>query len=57
LHGPLSLDLSQTNVTDGLALLAELRGLHDLDVSNGPHVTAEGVARLRKALPLCKVVR
>ena len=53
-----SLDLSQTQITDdGLVRLAELKGISYLALRGCPDVTDEGVERLRKALPGCKVYR
>ena len=50
-----SLDLSNTEITDaGLEHLQGLTGLKSLDPRNR-QVIAEGWARLRKALPNCKI--
>ena len=50
-----NLDLEETHVTD--AALVHLHGLHKMKTLKlrGTKVTAEGVERLRKALPDCKV--
>lgn len=53
-----SLELSETRVTDeGLKHLADLNELRLLFIGRSARVTAEGVARLRKALPALKVKR
>ena len=53
-----ALYLGGSHVTDaGLARVAELRGLRELNLLGCPGVTAEGAARLRKALPGCEVYR
>jgi hypothetical protein len=58
MRGLESLDLTATRVTDaGLGELAGLPGLRVPDLSGCPDVTAEGVARLREALPRCEVIR
>jgi hypothetical protein len=45
-------------VTDaGLRHLEALAGLRELDLRGCPNVTAEGVRRLREALPGCEVIR
>jgi hypothetical protein len=49
-----TLSLSGTEVTDkGLPNLATLKWLEDLHV--GPHVTEDGAARLKEALPNCRI--
>jgi hypothetical protein len=53
-----SLDLDGTAVTDdGLRLLESLSNLHGLDLRFCPNLTDEGVARLKKALPNCRILR
>jgi len=53
-----ALSLAGSHVTDaGLDRVAELRGLRELNLLGCPGVTAEGAARLRKALPGCEVYR
>jgi hypothetical protein len=48
--------LEGATVTDaGLRHLEEMQGLQDLHLLRCPNVTDEGVARLRKVLPNCKV--
>jgi hypothetical protein len=42
---------------DGLHHLESLSNLEYLDLHACPNVTADGVARLRKALPQCNIVR
>jgi hypothetical protein len=50
------LTLCGTRVTDaGLERLAALSDLEYLVISNCPNVTAEGAARLQKALPKCQI--
>jgi hypothetical protein len=52
------LPLFNTSVTDaGLRHLEGLGRLEHLDLRGCPNVTAEGVRRLREALPGCEVVR
>ena len=52
------LDLCSTGVTDeGLRHLKLLSNLEELDLRDCPDITAEGVARLKKALPNCKIIR
>jgi hypothetical protein len=58
LHGLEMLRMDATNITDvGLRRLEKLGGLTVLDLRNCPGVTAQGVARLRKALPDCRIIR
>jgi hypothetical protein len=57
LKGLHSLDLTMTKVTDaGLKELAHLKGLQELRLIF-TKVTNVGVVALRKALPLCRIVR
>jgi hypothetical protein len=50
------LDLSVTVVTDaGLEILAAQKNLKHIDLGSTPKVTAAGVAKLRKALPDCRI--
>jgi hypothetical protein len=52
------LDLSDTAITDdGLRRLEGLKELQVLRLNKCPTVTAEGVARLKKALPGCQIDR
>jgi len=51
----MQLDLKGTRATDaGLKHLAGLGKLKELDLT-GTQVTADGVGRLQKALPKCKI--
>jgi hypothetical protein len=53
-----SLSLGKTAITDaGLRHLQSLSNLQRLILTGCPNITDEGVARLQKALPMCKVVR
>jgi hypothetical protein len=50
--------LRGTDVTDdGLRRLEALHDLQFLRLENCPNITDEGVARLQKALPKCKILR
>jgi hypothetical protein len=52
------LDLNSTSVTDeGLRNLESLTNLGFLFLNDCPNITDEGVARLQKALPKCKIRR
>jgi hypothetical protein len=51
-----SLRLSGPSVTDaGLRSLERMTGLQSLTLEDCPLITAEGVARLQKALPKCEI--
>jgi hypothetical protein len=58
LRGVSWLNLGGTQITDkGLHHLESMSNLPRLFLYNCPKVTAEGVARLQKALPNCKIYR
>ena len=53
-----TLYLCSESITDvGLRHLEGMRGLTRLELNKCPHVTDEGIARLKKALPKCKIYR
>ena len=55
MHGITTLSLWGTAVTDGgLEFLAELTTLEQLEISSD-QTTADGIAKLQKALPNCKI--
>ncbi len=58
LHWLERLSINATTVTDaGIRHLESLSNLRELYLRECPNITDEGVARLRKALPNCKIYR
>jgi hypothetical protein len=56
LRGLSRLDLRGTVVTDeGLRHLQAMRNLDTVDLRKCPNITDEGIARLQKALPKCRI--